>query len=258
MRGELEGKVAVVTGASSGIGKATAIKMAESGAKVVLAARREAESQEVVEQITGSGGEAIFVRTDASDEDDIRNLMATTVETYGRIDCAFNNAGRGDGTPLRWHEQDVEFYDQTEALNMRGVWLCMRHQLAQMVEQGSGAIVNNSSVAGLTGLPGPAYTATKHGVIGLTRTAAMHYGKYGIRVNVICPGVIDTPIIAGVPDEIGEQFRQRIPLGRSGTADEIAETVVFMCSDRASYMTGAAITVDGGIMQGIVHGILDK
>lgn len=249
MTRELEGKIAVITGASTGIGAATALRMAGAGAKVVLAARREAECQAIVEGVQANKGEAMFVRTDVTQEDDVRNLIATTVERFGRIDCAFNNAGDPGRDPLPWHEKDVSVYDNTEAVNLRGVWLCMKYQLAEMVKQRSGVIVNNSSIAGITAGLGEVYSATKHGVVGLSRTAALNYGEYGIRVNVVCPGPIETPMIAEIPDELKQKAFKRIPLGRLGVPDEIAEPVVFLCSNRASYITGAVITIDGGVTE---------
>lgn len=253
--GDLDRKVAVVTGGSSGIGKATAILMAEEGAKVVVAARREKEGTETVSIISDAGGTAIFVKADVSVEADIKRVMDTAVETYGSIDCAFNNAGRTEGSPLPWDERDVELWDAVDGVNLRGYWLCMKYELAQMMKNGGGVIVNNSSIAGLTGFPGEIYTATKHGVIGMSKTAAVNYGNRGIRVNVVCPGIIETPIISGASDDSRDFFTKKIPLGRFGTDTEIAEPVVWLCSDKASYVTGTVLTVDGGIMEGMTNGV---
>lgn len=253
--GDLDGKVAVVTGGSSGIGKATAILMAEQGAKVVVAARREQEGTETADIIREAGGVATFVQADVSIQADIKRVMDTAVETYGSIDCAFNNAGRLDGSPLPWDERDVEIWDAVDGVNLRGYWLCMKYELAQMLKNGGGVIVNNSSIAGLTALPGEIYTATKHGVIGMSKTAAVNYGNRGIRVNVVCPGFIETPIISGASADILDFYTKKIPLGRFGTDTEIVEPVVWLCSDKASYVTGTVLTVDGGIMEGMTNGV---
>ena len=252
--GDLDGKVAVVTGGSSGIGKATAILMAEQGARVVVAARREKEGTETADGIRDAGGEATFVQADVSIEGDIKRVMDTAVETYGSIDCAFNNAGRTEHSTIPWDERDVELWDAIDGVNLRGYWLCMKYELAQMLKNGGGAIVNNSSIAGLTALPGEIYTATKHGVIGMSKTAAVNYGNRGIRVNVVCPGVIETPIISGLSDDGRDDFIKKVPLGRLGTDTEIAEPVVWLCSDKASYVTGTTLTVDGGVMEGMTNG----
>lgn len=251
MTRELENKVAVVTGASSGIGAATAIKMAEAGAKVVLAARRETEGQAVKEQITSSGGEAIFVQTDCSQENDIRNLIATAVETYGRIDIAFNNAGTLDDK-VPTHEVTEDDWDRVLAVNLKGVWLCMKYEIQQMLSQGGdAAIVNDSSYGGLRGARNHSpYSASKHGMIGLTKSAALEYVQSGIRVNVVCPGFIDTEMTQSFYGDT--EGRDRIaanhPAGRHGAPEEIADAVVWLCSDAASFVTGVAMPVDGGIM----------
>ncbi|MDA1256877.1 MAG: SDR family oxidoreductase [Chloroflexi bacterium] len=258
MAERFEGKVALVTGASSGIGKATAIAFGREGASVVVAARREEESLQTVAEIEAAGGEAIFVRTDVSDASNVKNPVSKTVSTYGRLDCAFNNAGVGSPSGIkRLHEYDEEDWDFITGINEKGVWLCMKYQIAQMLEQnpagdaGSrGVIVNDSSVAGLRAGPTSLYTAVKHSVVGLTRRAAVEYGRDGIRVNAICPGVIETDMVSRAvaqSAEIAERFASAGHMGRWGQPGEIASAVLFMCSDEASFMTGQAMAVDGGI-----------
>lgn len=259
MSARFEGKVALVTGASSGIGKATAIAFGREGASVVVAARREAESLQTVAEIEAVGGNAIFVKTDVSSASDVEIMVATTVSTYGRLDCAFNNAGVGSPSGIkRLHEYEEADWDFISNINEKGVWLCMKYQIAQMLEQdpsssnGSrGSIVNDSSVAGLKAGPTALYTAVKHAVVGLTRRAAVEYGRDGIRVNAMCPGVVETDMVSRAIEqsaEIAERFAAAGHMGRWGQPEEIANAVLFMCSDEASFMTGQAMAVDGGIM----------
>ena len=257
MTGRFVDKVALVTGASSGIGKATAIAFGREGASVVVAARREEESLQTVAEIEAVGGNAIFVKTDVSSASDVRHMVATTVSTYGRLDCAFNNAGVGSPSGIkRLHEYEEEDWDFISRINEKGVWLCMKYQIAQMLEQapskngGRGSIVNDSSVAGLKAGPTAPYTAVKHAVVGLTRRAAVEYGRDGIRVNAVCPGVVETDMVTRAiaqSTEIAERFAAAGHMGRWGQPDEIANAVLFMCSDEASFMTGQAMAVDGGI-----------
>jgi NAD(P)-dependent dehydrogenase (short-subunit alcohol dehydrogenase family) len=245
----LENKVALVTGGTSGIGKATAIVFAAAGAKVVFSGRREAEGEDVANSIRKSGAECLFVRSDVSNETDVKELIQKTVETYGRLDIALNNAGIDSPTkPL--HEQSVEDFDKLMAINVRGLFLCMKSEIQQMLTQGTGAIVNTSSIVGLTGVAGVSpYVASKHAVMGLTRAAALDYAKQGIRINAVNPGFIytemtDRLVSTGITSE---QIGSMAPMGRMGQPEEIAATVVFLGSDAASYITGQSLVVDGGL-----------
>ena len=255
MQTQLNGKVALVTGGTSGIGRAAAVALAREGAKVVVASRRQPEGAETVKMITGAGCQAIFVETDVAHTREIQALVARTVQTYGRLDVAFNNAGI-EGTPfVPAAEYDEETWDRVLNVNLKAVWLCMKYEIAQMLKNGGGSIVNMSSVAGLAGTRvGVAYTASKHGVIGLTRAAAVEYATQGIRINAVCPAVIQTrmgdDVIAaasGGDARVGDQLiKQLHPLGRVGTAEEVAEAVVWLSSNAASYVTGHALPIDGG------------
>ncbi len=251
MAGLTEGKVALVTGAGSGIGRATALVFAREGAKVVVSDIVVEGGQETVQQIEAAGGEAIFVKADVSQAADVETLIAKTVETYGRLDCAFNNAGIEGGMKLTIDCTKEEF-DRTIAVNLTGVWLCMKYEIQQMLSQGSGAIVNTASAAGLVGFPGlPDYVASKHGVVGLTKTAALEYAKSGIRVNAVCPGVIQTPMVergAQLSPGFDELALSMEPVGRFGQPSEIGEAVVWLCSDAASFVTGIPMQVDGGLV----------
>jgi NAD(P)-dependent dehydrogenase (short-subunit alcohol dehydrogenase family) len=249
MAGRVEGKVALVTGGASGIGRATALTFAREGAKLVIADMNADGGQQTVHLITEKGGEAIFVRTDVSQAVEVQALISTAVETYGRLDCAHNNAGIAGGVRALTAEYPEERWHQVIAVNLTGVWLCMKYEIPQMLHQGGGTIVNTASAAGLVGTRGTsAYVASKHGVVGLTKTAALEYAQQGIRVNCVCPGVIQTPMTArGLSDpERQAQIVARHPLGRVGTPGEIAEAVVWLCSDAASFVTGHTMTVDGG------------
>ena len=251
MAGLTEGKVALVTGAGSGIGRATALVFAREGAKVVVADIVAEGGQETVQQIEVAGGEAIFVKADVSQAADVETLITQTVETYGRLDCAFNNAGIEGGMKLTIDCTKEEF-DRTIAVNLTGVWLCMKYEIQQMLSQGSGAIVNTASAAGLVGFPSlPDYVASKHGVVGLTKTAALEYAKSGIRVNAVCPGVIQTPMVergAQLSPGFDELALSMEPVGRFGQPSEIGEAVVWLCSDAASFVTGHPMVVDGGLV----------
>ncbi len=250
MNGVLVGKVAVVTGASSGIGAATARKLAESGAMVVLAARREAEGARVVNQITEAGGEAKFVRTDVSVADDVKAMVAASVDAYGSLDIAFNNAGAlPSQAPV--HEIDEMEWDRVIAVNLKGIWLCMKYEIEQMVKTGGGVIVNDSSAGGLRGAKNwSPYAASKHGVIGLTKSAALEYVQRGIRINAVCPGFIDTDMTASFygDTEGRDRISSNQPAGRHGKPEEVAEAVVWLCSDAASFVNGVAMPVDGGVL----------
>ncbi len=245
----LSGKVALVTGGSSGIGRATALVFARQGAKVVVADVGVDGGEETVSLIRNTGGEATFVKTDVTQAVDIENLINKTVETYGQLDCAFNNAGIAGDLSLT-ADCSEEHWDRVISINLRGVWLCMKHEITHMLTHGSGAIVNTASVLGLVGMIGQiAYVAAKHGVVGLTKTAALEYAKSGIRVNAVCPGVIQTPMVENVINaqpELTEGLLMLEPIGRLGQPEEIAETVVWLCSDAASFVTGHAMASDGG------------
>ncbi len=253
MTGQLEGKVALVTGGNAGIGRAAVLAYAREGARVVIAARRVADGEETVEEVRRAGGEAVFVKTDVSQAAEVEEMVKKSVELYGRLDYAFNNAGvGGDRGPM--HEQTEESWDDTININLKGLWLCMKYEITQMLQQGGGAIVNNSSGGGLVGFAGSwAYGASKHGVVGLTRIGALDYAQQGIRVNAVCPGHIRTPLsvarLAGNP-ELEKRLKARAPMGRGGTTEEVAEAVVWLCSDAASYITGVALSIDGGYVAG--------
>jgi NAD(P)-dependent dehydrogenase (short-subunit alcohol dehydrogenase family) len=242
-----QNKVAIVTGGSFGIGRAAAIAFAKRGAQVVIADWM--ENAETLNTIKSFGGEAIFIKCDVSQEKDVKELVEKTVAKYSRLDFAFNNAGV-EGLSASTHECTNENWDRTIGINLKGVWLCMKYEIMQMLKQGKGSIVNNASIAGLVGFQNiPAYVASKHGVIGLTKNAALEYAKSGIRVNVVCPGVIKTPMIdrfTGKNKEVEKQFETMEPVGRLGQPEEAAEAVIWLCSDASSFITGDAIPVDGG------------
>jgi len=253
MTQELQNKVAIVTGGTSGIGRDTAVLFAKEGARVVVAGRRQAEGQETIDLIRAAGGDSIFVPTDVSKTADVQALVQKTIKTFGRVDIGFNNAGiEGNWLPIA--EQAEEDFDRTIAINLKGVWLCLKYEIQQMLKQGSGgAIVNMSSVAGFIGSAGAStYCATKHGVIGLTKGAALETATKGIRVNAICPAVIETPMgerLFGAPE--ARKFSLGLhPIGRFGQPMEVAEAVLWMCSDRASFMTGQSLVLDGGFLAG--------
>ena len=245
----LENKVALVTGATSGIGKAAALALGSAGAKVVFSGRREREGEATAALIRNAGAECLFVRSDVSSESDVKALVQKTIETYGRLDCAFNNAGI-DPPPKPLHEQLIEDFDKLMAINVRGLFLCMKYEIRQMLNQGSGVIVNNSSIGGLIAFPGISiYIASKHAVMGLTRAAALNYAKQGIRINAINPGLIATDMMDRLVDGVGrtaDDLASTVLIGRMVQAEEIAQTVVFLCSDAASYITGQPLVVDGG------------
>lgn len=241
-------KVAIVTGGSFGIGRATALAFAKRGAKVVIADWIE-DKEEVVNLIKAAGGEAIFVKCDVSKEENVKKMVEKTINKYGHLDYAFNNAGvEGESAPTA--DCTEENWDRVMNINLKGVWLCMKYEIPYMLEQGKGAIVNTASVAGLVGfLNIPAYVASKHGMNGLTKAAALEYAKSGIRVNAVCPGVIKTPMIdrfTGKDKQVEKQFETMEPVGRLGLPEEVAEAVIWLCSDSASFVTGINMPVDGG------------
>jgi NAD(P)-dependent dehydrogenase (short-subunit alcohol dehydrogenase family) len=249
MENGFKNKVALVTGGSFGIGRATALAFARKGAKVVIADW--IENEETMNLIENISGNAIFVKCDVSKSDDVKALIEKTIATFGGLDFAFNNAGI-EGVSAQTQDCTEENWDKTITVNLKGIWLCMKYEIPEMLKKGKGAIVNCSSVAGIIGFQGfPAYVASKHGVIGLSKTAALEYAKLGIRVNVVCPGVIQTPMIdrlTGKKKETIEQFTDLEPLGRFGEPEEIANTTVWLCSDEASFVTGLAMPVDGGFV----------
>jgi NAD(P)-dependent dehydrogenase (short-subunit alcohol dehydrogenase family) len=260
-------QVALVTGAAGGIGRASAIAFAREGAKVVVADVQAAGGEETVSLITVSGGEAIFVQTDVASAPAVSALIERTLQAYGRLDYAHNNAGIR-GQRARIHDAAEEEWDRVLDTNLKGIWLCMKYELPQMLKAGRGAIVNTASVAGLVGLRKYApYTASKHGVIGLTKAAALEYVRAGIRVNAVCPGLIDTPMVQRPlygkirptsPLRRGLRNAKKLlgyavltmeqPAGRMGLSEEVAEAVIWLCSDAASFVNGHAMAIDGGFV----------
>lgn len=241
--------VAIVTGGGSGIGRATATRFASEGARVVVTDVDVDGGEETVSQIEADGGEATFLEADVTDEDDVKATVETAVDTYGGLDFAFNNAGI-EGANESSSQQSRSNWDQVIDINLTGVFLGIREQLPAMLEDGGGAIVNTASVAGLLGFPNLSpYVASKHGVLGLTKTAAVEFSADGVRVNAVCPGVIETPMVARTREEDPEMMEQTAaatPIGRLGDPEEIAAAVVWLCSDDASFVTGESLVVDGG------------
>jgi NAD(P)-dependent dehydrogenase (short-subunit alcohol dehydrogenase family) len=251
MSGLVEGKVALVTGGASGIGRAAALAFAREGALVAVADRTEAAAQATVAMINATGGQAIAIAADVTHAEDVAAMVARTLIAFGRLDCAFNNAGiapfQVGSLGQKLHETGEASWDAVLAVNLTGVFLCMKHQVPAMLRQGGGSIVNTASIAGLVGLPtSSAYVASKHAVIGITKTAALEYALDRIRVNAVCPGYIRTPMTDASVERRGEELMSKIPVRRIGEPDDIAEAVVWMSSDRAGYITGSAYAVDGG------------
>jgi NAD(P)-dependent dehydrogenase (short-subunit alcohol dehydrogenase family) len=253
MAGLLDGKSALITGGGGGIGRATALAFAREGARVAVADAAEPAAQETVAQINRAGGQAMTLTGDVTDAETVRGSVRSVVAAYGRLDCAFNNAGiagfqvdAGGKKTADWSEGA---FDRMIAVNLKGVWLCMKYELEQMVAQRGGAIVNTASIAGLIGLPtSSGYVAAKHGVVGLTKTAALEYAGDNVRVNAVCPGYIETKMTEDTMRRRGAEIIAKVPFNRMGKPEEIAEMVVWLCSDRASYVSGAAYNVDGGYM----------
>jgi NAD(P)-dependent dehydrogenase (short-subunit alcohol dehydrogenase family) len=246
-----EGKVALVTGGGSGIGRAIALAFAHDGARVVVADVDNTSGEETAHAVSEDGGEAIFLQVDVGNRAHVEGMLHKAVTTYGGLDCACNNAGIS-GVQARTVECTEENWDRTLLINLKSVWLCMKCEIPQMLKQKSGTIVNTSSAAGLIGLPGwPAYVASKHGVIGLTKAAALEYAKANIRINAVCPSIIRTEMaecFTGGDRKVEDYILAQQPLGRMGTPEEVAEAVLWLCSDAASFVTGHALAVDGGLL----------
>ena len=244
-------RVAIVTGGSSGIGRATAIALAKEGAKIVVAARRSKEGEETVRLVKETGSDGIFVNTDVANEASMKSLVEKTIDSYHRLDYAFNNAGIEQSmAPLT--EQTVEEFDQIMNVNVRGVWLCMKYEIPELIKSGGGAIVNMSSGAGVVGLPQfSLYVASKHAVLGLTKSAALEYAKSGIRINAVAPGGVDTDMVERLTVAY-KQWREMLtsmhPIGRLSNPEEIANAVVWLLSDKASFVLGHKLLVDGGLV----------
>jgi NAD(P)-dependent dehydrogenase (short-subunit alcohol dehydrogenase family) len=244
-----KGKVALVTGGTSGIGRAAAVAYAREGAKVVVAGRRANEGEETVRLVREAGGEGLFVTTDVSQAAQVKNLVDRTLEKFGRLDFAFNNAGI-EQTPTPLLEQPEQTYHQVMDINVKGVWLSMQHEIPAMLKTGGGSIVNTSSAGGVVGLPGvDIYVASKHAVIGLTKSAALVFGKQGIRINAVLPAAIETEMFerfVGDNDDFRTAMANMHPIGRVGQAHEVADAVIWLSSDKASFVTGHSLLVDGG------------
>ena len=251
MSGSCQDKVALVTGAAAGIGRASSVALASEGARVVVTDLDLAGCEETVGLIETAGGEAVADRVDVADESEVETIVQKTVERFGSLDLAFNNAGIA-GAVAKTGDYETEIWNQVIAVNLTGVWFCMKYELRQMAAQGGGSIVNTASVAGLVGMnQSPAYCAAKHGVVGLTKNAALEYAKSNIRVNAVCPGGVLTNMTAAADKErpgVLDRLARHEPMGRLGTPEEIASAVVWLCSDGASFMTGHALAVDGGYM----------
>lgn len=247
----LEGKIALITGCGSGIGRATAIAFAREGAVVTCADVDQAGGEATVKSIHEAKGKAEFVRADVTDPAQVQALIARIAKSHGRLDCAFNNAGI-EGDLIESHETTERNFDRVMGVNVKGVWVCMKHEITQMLKNGGGAIVNTASVAGLVGFAGLSiYVASKHAVVGLTKSAAVEYAQAGIRVNAVCPGPVDTPMMERIGSNEGgptrKDFEAIVPMRRYALPREIANNVVWLCSNQASYVTGVALPVDGGL-----------
>lgn len=246
-----DGAVALVTGAAQGMGLATAKAFAQAGASVVLSDIKMDVLQAEVDKITEDGGKAIAVPCDVSKEEQVKSLMEKTISTYGKLDAAYNNAGINT-VAIDMVDVSMEDYHRIMSINLNGVWNCMYYELKQMLKQGSGTIVNCSSIGGMVGAQGRApYSATKHGIIGLTQSAALDYAAKGIRVNAVCPGMIDTPmadVVTGGHREMLIEMVKAVPMARLGNEEEIAEAVLWLCSSGSSYVTGQTLAIDGGFL----------
>jgi NAD(P)-dependent dehydrogenase (short-subunit alcohol dehydrogenase family) len=244
---DLKGKVGIVTGGGTGIGRATALAMAKAGATVVIGNRDAAKGEAVVQLIRQSGGQAVFQKTDVSKSADVKSLVECAVMEFGRLDLAFNNAGT-DGEQVPIHEQDIDKAGVLFDVNIKVVFFCMKYEIEQMLKTGGGAVVNTSSIFGLNGYPGwSLYVATKHAVTGMTKAAALDYAKLNIRVNAVGPGPVETPLLAKGSGGDPHSYASFVPMGRIGQPDEIADAVVWLLSDEARYVTGHTLPVDGGV-----------
>ena len=246
---DFQGKVAIVTGGTSGIGRAAAIAFARQGARVVVAGRRTAEGEETVRLLRAEGGEGLFVATDVAQAAQVKNLIGRTLERFGRLDFAFNNAGI-EQQPTPFLDQNEEDYDRVMDINVKGVWLSMKYEIPAMLKSGGGSIVNTSSALGVIAFAGvEVYVASKHAVIGLTKSAALEYGKQGIRVNAVLPAVIETDMyerFTGEKPEMQAAMAALHPIGRIGTSEEVADAVIWLSSAKSSFVTGHSLLVDGG------------
>ena len=240
-----EYKVAIITGGASGIGRSTALAFAAQGAKVVIGDVQ--DGTETLELVKKAGGEGIFVKCDVSHENDVKQLVEKTIQVYGRLDFGVNNAGT-EGVQTTVQDLTEKDWDRTIDINLKGIWLCMKYEIPYLLKQGKGAIVNTASIAGVVGFANmAAYVASKHAVVGLTKVAALELAKAGIRVNAICPGVIHTPMVdRALSPELEKVYNAMIPMGRMGKPEEMAETILYLCSDSASYVTGQVMVADGG------------
>lgn len=244
---KFNGKVALVTGAASGIGRATALAFAEEGALVAVVDINVEGGRETVKQIEQMGGKSIWQKCDVSLDDEVRAMVGGIVGEWGKIDYACNVAGIHNDLPTPLAEVDKDFWDLILATNLTGVFMCMKYEILQMLKQGGGVIVNVASLAGLLAETGSsAYTATKHGVMGLTKTAALEYIKDGIRINAVCPAVIDTPMLAPAPEEVKQFLKSLHPIGRFGKPEEVAAAIMWLCSDMANFVIGTGVVLDGG------------
>lgn len=254
MIGRVENKIALVTGGGSGLGRATVQALAREGAKVLVADLNLESAHETVTMVAETGGEASTFAMDVTIAAQVEAMVHTTVERYGRLDCAFNNAGIPGKVGTSVIDYEEEDWDRVIAVDLKGVWLGMKYELKQMLKQGSGVVVNTASIAGLVGLVGSSpYVASKHGVVGLTKTAALEFAQQNIRVNAVCPGVFRTPLVEKIIAELPEReelYLSAQPIGRMGRPEELAEAVVWLCSDAASFVTGHAFPVDGGYVAG--------
>ncbi len=249
----LQGKTVLITGGSSGIGRAASLAFAKEGARVAIVDCQEEGGEESLLMVKGLGAEAIFIPADVTQPGQVENMVKQTVARLGSLDCAFNNAGLGPGRS-KMADLTEEEWDRVMAVNLKGVWLCMKYEIARMLEQGRGSIVNTASIIGLVGFQGaPAYVASKHGVVGLTKAAALEYAGAGIRVNAVCPGVVRTPmtdsIVAARP-KMADFYKSLHPMGRLAEPEEIAEAAVWLCGEAASFVTGHTLVVDGGVVAG--------